>query len=239
MPLAFQNFRHNGTFHYTITQENENLPHGVANLRVVSAQAFVPQLLKSEGGQNDVAQVWMKRVGVSTCADARGNTRSFSHAPMGFYSMYSANEDPRVSGTSPKWLTAPKNPEENVGPSPVGTWEISMPSLDLNARDRVSEIHLYLVLSYVPCEKPTCGTRVERSRSSGWAAQGAPPLATSPAPGTWMFLAVASVAASLLVGIVVGLQRKKAPVEQPATVESRGEEGQTRRAPILACDDCQ
>jgi len=220
---------------------------------VVSAQAFVPQLLKSEGGESDVAQVWMKRVGVSTCADARGNTRSFSHAPMGFYSMYSALEDPRESGTAPKWFTAPKHPEENVGPSPIGTWEISMPSLDLNARDRVSEIHLYLVLSYVPCETPTCGNRVARIQSSGWAAQGAPALSKSPkrtlaSGATFMFLAIALVTASLLVGIAVGLQRRgrEAPVmlEQPKPVEQMesqagGYEGRIRRAPILACDECQ
>lgn len=194
----------------------------------------------------------MKRVGVSTCADARGNTRSFSHAPMGFYSMYSALEDPRESGAAPKWFTAPKHPEETVGPSPIGTWEISMPSLDLNARDRVSEIYLYLVLSYEPCETPTCGNRVGRIESSGWAAQGAPapsrsPRRTLPSGTTFMFLAIALATASLLVGMAVGSQRRsrKAPemLEQPQAVEQiesqAGGDGRQRRAPILALDECQ
>merc|ERR1712129_92316 len=51
-----------------------------------------------------------------------------------------------------------------VGPSPVGTWEFSMPQLKTQGeRERVTEIQLDLILSFVPCETPDCSGEADSS----------------------------------------------------------------------------
>jgi len=47
--------------------------------------------------------------------------------------------------------------EEQVKPTPVGPWEISIPSLQTRETRRdVRSIKIYVVMSYVPCSRPSC-----------------------------------------------------------------------------------
>jgi len=162
LALAFQNFYQNGTLIHNIDVNDPNLPTGVANLRVVNSQVFVPALLLDEFGQNDLAEVWTRKLGSSTCTDPAGNERLFSHAASGYYSVYNAKVDPRLTGASPSWMTQPSHNRAVVGPTPVGTWQVSIPALTTRAeREQVSEIELHLFLSYVPCNEADCGASAQ------------------------------------------------------------------------------
>jgi len=160
--MAFDLFYSNGTLTYNIDSDNAALPKGVANLRVVSAQVFAPALLLNEWGTSDIAEVWLRRLGSSTCTNTDGQSHLFSHSATGYYSAYSAKEDPRVTGVPPTWLTQPAHEVDIVGPTPVGPWQISMPSLQTeSARQQVQEIELHLFLSYVPCNDAGCGRSMQ------------------------------------------------------------------------------
>jgi len=160
----FNNFWSTGTFSFQLKADALELPKGVANMRVVSAQAFAKQLLQSEGSQHATAEIWIKRQGVSQCTDVRGDTFTFAHSPQSYYSMFSAGEETSITGSNVKYLTALEVNQGVVGPSPVGTWEFSMPQLTTESeRSRVSEIQLDLVLSFIPCETPECTGEADNS----------------------------------------------------------------------------
>jgi len=160
----FNNFWSTGTFQYQLKADALELPMGVANMRVVSAQAFANQLLQSEGAQHPTAEIWIKRQGASQCTDVRGDVFTFAHAPQKYYSIYSAGEETSITGSDVKYLTALEVNKDVVGPSPIGTWEFSMPQLTTQSeRSRVSEIQLDLILSYIPCETPTCSGEADGS----------------------------------------------------------------------------
>jgi len=107
MAMVFQTYWTNGTLSFNLEATNEALPEGLANMRVVSAQAFVPALLMTEEGDNEHAEVWLQKLGVSTCSSVSGEQRLFSHSSTGYFSVYSAREDPRLTDQPPRWLTKP------------------------------------------------------------------------------------------------------------------------------------
>merc|ERR1712151_128945 len=168
--LAFQDYWETGTFSYSLDADNAALPSGVANMRVVNAQAFVPALLLTEGGtnQNSIAEVWLRRLGASTCTAPSGTAKLFSHAATGYLSVYSTEADPRMTNTQPVFMTAPMNNADVVGPTPVGPWQVSVPSLTTQVeRSKVTEIDLHLTISYVPCSSPGCGAPASAAASAG------------------------------------------------------------------------
>lgn len=155
--MAFINFWENGTLSFNIDTTHDAFPRGVANMRVVSAQAFVPALLLAEEGQHDYAKVWFRKLGVSTCSSSEGQQHTFAHPSTGYYSVYSAREDPRLNDGPPAWLTKPIQNDDIVAPTPFGAWSMSIPALKTQAqRSVVNEVELHFVLSYVPCSKGSC-----------------------------------------------------------------------------------
>merc|ERR1712087_757543 len=166
---AFQTYWETGTFSFSLDADNAALPSGVANMRVVNAQAFVPALLITEDPvKSSIAEVWLRRLGASTCTAPSGTAKLFSHAATGYLSVYSAEADPRLTNTQPVFMTAPLNNVDVVGPTPVGPWQVSVPSLtDQAQRSVVTEIALHLTISYVPCSSPGCGAPATAAASAG------------------------------------------------------------------------
>jgi hypothetical protein len=140
MATPFNNYRTSGNFVYNLPDGHAALPAGVSNMRVVSAQAYVPGL---DDSTENIAQVWISRFGASTCHDELGTARTFSHPPKSFYSMYRKN-----SNGKPRWLTQALWTGA-VNPTPVGAWKISTPKATEQERQGVSEFQLHLVLSYI------------------------------------------------------------------------------------------
>merc|ERR1712087_229072 len=168
MLQAFENYMETGTLSFSLDANNAALPKGVANMRVVNAQAFVPALLLTEKGTSSIAEVWLRRLGASTCTAPSGTAKLFSHAATGYLSVYSAEADPRLTNTQPVFMTAPLNNVDVVGPTPVGPWQVSVPSLtDQEQRSRVTEIDLHPTISYVPCSSPGCGAPATAAASAG------------------------------------------------------------------------
>jgi len=208
---SFREYQKSGKFLVNILAENPALPRGVANVRVVSAQVFVPALMRANGGNHDIAQVWLRRLGVSQCRDPLGVFRFFSHSENSYYSMYNANE--LGNDGNPKWLSQQQQSEEEVGPSPVGTWEISIPALNsVPERQTVQEIELHLILSYVPCAKPDCGIQEEYHHTSAASRPGPLKTRLSSANQSYHLLlagSVASVAAFTLVAAAAVSRRQR------------------------------
>jgi len=225
MALAFNNFWENGTLIYHLDMDNAALPSGVANLRVVDAQAFVPALLLDEFGTSDLAEVWMRKLGSSTCMNTAGKQQLFSHAASSYYSVYSAKVDPRLTDESPTWLTQPTPPvESSAGPTPVGTWQVSVPSLNTMAlRQQVQEVEIHLIVSYVPCSMPSCGSSTTQA-SSLMSLHSSKPSPTTAGLTTSLSLCGAAVIGSLLtMSAVFGINRRatrRATLASPRTDES-------------------
>jgi hypothetical protein len=141
---ATDEFRTTGKISFELSSVNAGLPGNVANLRLASAQAYVPTL---SGG---VVQVWIKKQGDSKCIHPSGIEHSFVHASNSYYTMYDAATDP----VSPQFLTDHTHADSFVEPSPLGQWELKV----ISAQDRtsVTEIRLHLLLSFVACERADC-----------------------------------------------------------------------------------
>jgi len=229
MALAFDSFHENGALVYNLDMLNAALPAGVANLRVVGAQAFAPALLRDEYGQSDLAEVWMRKLGSSICTDPAGNERLFSHKASGYYSVYNAKVDPRLTGASPSWLTQPSHSSDMVGPTPVGTWQISMPALTTKEkREKVTEVQIHLFLSYVPCNEVGCGSSAEgtqtlsfhQSKRTKFEKQSLPSASTATALSLFGAAAIGSL---LTAAAVFGLDRRstrRATLASPQTDET-------------------
>jgi len=208
MELAFNSFWENGTLAFDIDMNNVALPVGVANVRVLDAQAFVPALLLDVFGTNDLAEVWMRKLGSSTCKDTTGTSRLFSHAASGYYSVYSAKVDPRLTDSSPTWMTHHGQNGDSFGPSPVGTWQLSVPALKTQAeRKQVQNVELHLFLSYVPCIHANCGSSTPSTPQLSFHSQ--PSHFESRRAMTALTLFGAAAVGSLLtISLVFGLDRR-------------------------------
>merc|ERR1712050_443119 len=83
----------------------------------------------------------------------------FSHAATGYLSVYSAQQDPRLTNAAPSFLTSPRHNVDVVGPTPVGPWKVSIPAMTTTEQwTEVQEIELHLTISYVPCTQADCGS---------------------------------------------------------------------------------
>jgi len=142
----FNAYKDSGVFEASVGWTEVSLPEGGKNVRVVSAQAFLPEQLKFG---SDPVQVWMQRDGNSECIGADGTLRSFAHAQHSYYTMYTAEQ-----GADPTYLTAADSVAER--PSAVGKWTLVTPQLNEASRDSITKIELRLVLSYTPCPSQEC-----------------------------------------------------------------------------------
>lgn len=181
---AFEEYWTTGdSFKFDLTNGHPALPVGVANVRVLSVQAYIPALMQSNGGPagEDMAEVWIKRQGTSRCNDVRGETKVFAHAERSYYSMYSVLDDASAASFAPKWLTTVDRNDDTVKPTPNGMWEISIPSLGSEAdRRRVTEIEFHFVLSVMPCTTPECAHVGGEILNAMKVAHAASPSLTSP-----------------------------------------------------------
>jgi len=216
----FNNFWSTGRLSFQLKADALELPKGVANMRVVSAQAFAKGLLKSEGAQHATAEIWIKRQGVSQCTDIRGDTFTFAHSPQSYYSMFSA-EQTSSTGSDVKYLTALEVNKGVVGPSPVGTWEFSMPQLTTaSERSRVSEIQLDLILSFVPCETPECSGEADNSVVVASEGQVGPP---SGRPASFSPILAGSLTMLMALGLV-SFRRQRRTLALPTACDSLEEQ---------------
>jgi len=226
---AFEDYYARGTFIFDMTNGNAALPQGVANVRVTGVQAYIPALMKDNGGTVDdrgLAEVWIKRQGVSRCNDIRGNTKVFSHSDRSYYSMYSVSEDTSSAGFVPKWLTTVDRKADAVNPTPTGIWELSVPSLSTEAeRRRVTHIEFHFLLSVVPCATPNCAhPHVESTTAqnamkvlnSGMPIVGDRQSTMSPMA---MLVSLIAVSAMFMVVAIVGLSTTRAVRSSGQTIE--------------------
>lgn len=156
----FQMFDQTGEIRFELDAANPALPAGVANMKVESAQGVI----RGQTGEQGISQVWVKREGTSQCLSVDGISRDFKHPPRTYYSMYDANFAEHQ--LSPSMLTKVMKNHDEVVPSPVGYWTISMPQLAADQRSKVDKVELHLILSAVPCDDPTCNGYLGRSLSA-------------------------------------------------------------------------
>lgn len=223
---AFEDYYAGGTFKFDMTNGNPALPVGIANVRVTGVQAYIPSLMKDNGGNVDergLAEVWIKRQGVSRCNDIRGSTKVFSHADRSYYSMYSVSEDTSAANFVPKWLTTVVRNADAVNPTPNGVWEISIPSLSsYSERKRVDHIELHFLISVVPCATPQCvqgSTQAQNAMkvlNSGMPIVGDRRSTMSPMA---MLVSLIAVSAMFMVVAVAGLSTSRAIRSSGQTIE--------------------
>jgi hypothetical protein len=144
----FEQFYTQGKLIFNIGRDNAALPLGASNMRVASVQAYSPQL---KPAQSEIAEIFIKRQGVSECKGADGIPKTFAHGPRTYTAMYNHNKP------KGKWLTGRLEQSTRQEPTPVGAWELSMAQLENEAQRRaITSVELHLVISFVPCLNPDC-----------------------------------------------------------------------------------
>lgn len=136
--FAFTTFQTSGDLSFEVTRSD--LPKGIANLRVVDAQATSSQVTKA-------VEIWIEKGIESDCTDTEGASRTFKSTAQRWISAYDSSGN-LITGVQPD--------ARGFNLPPVGQWTIAFPGLDSAERKEITSVNLKLVISYVPCKTLDC-----------------------------------------------------------------------------------
>jgi hypothetical protein len=123
----------------------------LADVRMKQIRVYVPQVISP----TKRVTIWFNRHGFSQFFDTTGRSRVYAHAPRSYLSTYNTEDYSVIHGIDEK----PDSQYADL--SPFGPWTISIPAeynpgIDLS---KVTEIHLQLGCTFLPCSTAICPIR--------------------------------------------------------------------------------
>jgi len=249
---SFREFDRTGLFTIDVYSKHLLKKIGVANERIVSVQAFSPELLKANGGTGKYAQMWVRRQGLSFCTHPKGASKRFTHKERTWTSIYSTDLD---QNAPPTWVTDNNLPRTEIGVSPYGTWDVGIPTLagdsNKDARGNIKEIEIHVITSFEVCESAECMDSPEAHTVDLAHRTSTSSVSTMPVVPAMSLISLGAVLAFLSLFMVASfsfLRRgnpRHVPDQEPRQAEGQVEHAvlnrsnSARRAPMLHHGECQ